>query len=154
MKTKHGLTKRIENGRRIDSPEWRIYNAMKTRCLNPNSSRYKDYGGRGITICDRWLNGDGSLSGVECFIQDLGPRPSKKHSLDREDNDGNYAPGNCKWATVKEQNRNSRNNRMVTVKGQKMILIEAVERFSSAKYQTVVMRIHRGWSDEDAILKA
>ena len=153
MKIKHGLSKRTAKGGRIDSPEWRIYNAMKTRCLNPNFSRYPDYGGRGIKICSRWLKGDGEKSGVQCFIDDVGHRPSKAHSLNRKDNDGPYSPENCEWATIKEQNRNSRNNRIVSIKGEKMILIEAVEKFSSVRYATVVQRLYRGWNEEDAILR-
>jgi hypothetical protein len=76
--------------------------AMKARCLNPNASRYECYGGRGITICDRWLNS------YEAFLADMGRRPTGEHSLDRVNNDGHYEPGNCRWATRSEQQRNKR----------------------------------------------
>jgi hypothetical protein len=75
---------------------------MKTRCLNPNTDDFKHYGGRGISICDRWLDS------YEAFLADMGRRPSAKHSIDRINVDGNYEPGNCRWATASEQRRNQR----------------------------------------------
>lgn len=89
----HGLTKSVE---------YRTWRSMKERCYNPNNKKYKDYGGRGIKVCDRWLNN------FENFHADMGPRPSKEYSLDRIDNNGDYMPTNCKWATIIEQRRNQR----------------------------------------------
>jgi hypothetical protein len=82
--------------------EYRSYYGMKGRCGNPNHYEYKRYGGRGIKVCDRWLES------YENFINDIGPKPSPKHSLDRIDVDGNYEPGNVRWATPKEQRINQR----------------------------------------------
>lgn len=81
--------------------EYEIWSSMKKRCQNPNCRVYPRYGGRGITVCERWSNS------FEAFYEDMGPRPSKRHSIDRINNDGNYEPGNCRWATQKEQAANS-----------------------------------------------
>jgi hypothetical protein len=81
---------------------------MKRRCLNERHHSYPSYGGRGIKICDRWLYGEHNRNGFECFVGDIGARPSSQHSIDRRDNDGHYEPNNCRWATKQEQVRNRR----------------------------------------------
>ncbi len=96
----------------LDKPELAVtWMGMRQRCLNPNSTNHHLYGGRGIMICDRWLHGEGDRSGLECFISDMGPKPSAAHSVDRIDVDGNYEPSNCRWATSSEQNLNKRPRR-------------------------------------------
>lgn len=89
----HGLTKTYF---------YSVWQSMRKRCYNPKAAHFADYGGRGITVCDRWQNS------VSAFAEDMGPRPSAKHSLDRIDNDGNYEPSNCRWATYSQQRKNAR----------------------------------------------
>lgn len=106
------------------------------RCENPKSSVYEYYGGRGIKVCERWKD-------FELFIADMGDKPSAKHSLERIDNEGNYEPGNCVWATRAAQMRNTRRNVWVTVGGHRMTLIDAAT-FVGLKPITVYTRRHRG----------
>lgn len=92
---------------------------MKSRCSNPNIPCYSDYGGRGITVCVAWIESFAQ------FLQDVGPRPSHKHSLDRWPNpNGGYEPGNVRWATKSEQNNNRRNTTAVTFKGRTQTIRE------------------------------
>lgn len=105
----HGLT---------NSPEMQAWQHARQRCYDPRIHNYDRYGGRGIRMCDRWLE---SFSN---FLADMGRRPSPQHSIDRIDNDGNYEPGNCRWATAEEQASNKSNNRILTFKGQSLTLSE------------------------------
>ena len=88
-----------------DQPEYQVWSQKKGRCSNKNNKKYPDYGGRGINVCERWTEkGTGYMN----FIEDLGPRPSDKHSIGRINNDGNYEPSNCRWETREEQDYNKR----------------------------------------------
>lgn len=89
---------------RREMVEYKTWSSMKQRVLNPKANNYHNYGGRGIRVCQRWLDS------FRNFYEDMGPRPSSKHSLDRIDNEGDYEPSNCRWATLLEQHQNTRVN--------------------------------------------
>lgn len=141
--TTHGATRATRAGR--ITPEYRIWASAIQRCTNPLASNFRHYGNRGITICPRWR-----ASFVD-FLADMGPRPSARHSLDRIDSNGHYEPGNCRWATPRTQQRNRRNTRWLTVRGERDSLAAWAERFS-----ITVSRIHQrlklGWSEEEAVV--
>ncbi len=115
---KHGQS-HGPNGR---TAEYHIWGSMRSRCQRPQDKDFKHYGGRGICVCERW---DQSFV---AFFEDMGVRPSKTHSLDRINNDGNYEPGNCRWATRVEQANNKRSNRFVLFHGERMTKAEAARR--------------------------
>lgn len=103
-RTKHGHAKSAGGNARLVTPTYKSFLSMRQRCLNPNSPNYHRYGGRGISICDRWQG----EKGFQNFLSDIGERP-RGSSLDRIDTDGDYTPDNCRWATAKEQSNNRRN---------------------------------------------
>lgn len=136
----HGLSK---------SPEYRAYMDMLQRCYSSNHRYYKDYGGRGVTVCDRWNPKKGGC--FENFYADMGERPSGKHSLDKEAIDRNnkiYCPEMCRWATQKEQMRRVRNNTIITYKGDKKILSEVAEELNIS-CATLLKRIKLEWPETD-----
>jgi hypothetical protein len=118
-RTKHGMS---------DTPEYMCWEAMKERCYKPKTKRYKNYGGRGIKVCDRWA------SSFENFLADMGRRPTPKHSIDRINNDGNYEPSNCRWADNKTQQRNRSNNKNFTYNGKIYALSELEEIFNLSRH--------------------
>ena len=126
----------------------RIWLGINQRCYDPNHHKYEIYGGRGIKVCDRW-RGAGKF---ENFLADMGECPDG-FSIDRHpDNNGNYEPKNCRWATSKQQNRNRRDNKIIDVFGNKMTLAEACERYGVG-YQCAYKRIKRGWSIEKTLME-
>ena len=136
------LLAKITTHKMTKTKPYRKWASMKQRCLNPSDKRYHDYGGRGITICKRWLK-------FENFYEDMGDAPEGK-SLDRIDNDKGYSPDNCRWATYSEQQRNSRNNIVVTYRGETKPLIDWAEQLN-IKYSCLAARIKRGWPVERAM---
>jgi len=123
--------------------EYRIWAGIKKRCINLRCPAYKNYGGRGIQICDRWRDS------FPAFLADMGRRPAGM-SVERIDNDGNYEPGNCKWAAPLEQARNCRKNHLVTANGESLPISVWAERLG-IRSETIRHRLHRGYTDLAAL---
>lgn len=136
--------RRLRTHGRSRTPEWATWNTMKMRCTNPNNPVYRHYGGRGIVVCDRWLNS------FAAFFEDMGERPSPKHRLDRIDNDGPYSPDNCRWATQKEQCRNTRQNRLITFRDETLCITDWAARLDIHPV-TLHLRVKKGWPLDRAL---
>ena len=128
---KHGL---------INTPEYNAWSVMFKRCGNPNRKDYKLYGGRGITVCERW-------SDFLVFLGDMGAKPTDKHSIDRIDNNGNYEPLNCRWATSKEQANNRSTNINLSYEGLNLTIAAWADKIGINR-TTLYARYHRGWTTE------
>jgi hypothetical protein len=132
----HGLSK---------TTEYKIWIGIKKRCYQPRTKGYMNYGGRGIVMCDEWR--DDPVR----FIQDMGPRP-RGYTIDRVNNDGHYAPGNCRWATRREQAWNTRHNRPLTFRGETLLLSQWAMKLGESS-QTLSKRLSRGWTLERTLSK-
>ena len=127
----------------MKTPEKEAWFSMLKRCENPNSVNWKDYGGRGITVCEEWHD-------FTCFLADMGLRPSSAHSLDRKDNAKGYSKENCRWATIEEQCNNKRSNRLLTHNGETQTMSEwSIS--SGIPYGILKSRILRGWDIDRAL---
>ena len=126
------------------SPEYKSWASMKDRCGRISHRQYRDYGGRGITICEEWL---GSF---ETFLQDMGPRPSPAHSIDRIDNHKGYSPDNCRWATARQQSNNKRSNVIISVNGVTHTVAEW-SRINGIKRSVIYQRLVHGWDDAQSV---
>ena len=141
--TTHGLT--VKGAPR--KPEYTSWNAMKQRCSDPRCRSYPRYGGRGITVCERWLG----KSGFSNFLADMGEKPSASHSIDRIDNDKGYSPENCRWASNKSQSVNKSTNSLVTFRGKTQCVSEWALELGIDR-QCLRDRLFRyGWSLERAM---
>lgn len=125
---------------KTNTDEYRIWTGILSRCNNPRTKAYPSYGGRGITMCNRWA------ASFENFLEDMGPRPSKNHSIDRRDNDGNYEPENCQWATRAEQAANKRNTVLVSLNGNTVRVPELAKRAGVTR-SAIHLRIKKGVID-------
>jgi hypothetical protein len=134
---KHGLS---------STREHRIWRSMLNRCQNPRASRFQHYGGRGIGVCTRWRG----PQGFENFIRDMGPAPGGRHSIDRINNNANYEPSNCRWATQSEQMRNTRCNHLITHAG-RTLTVAGWSEVSGISGQAIHCRLRAGWSEADAV---
>lgn len=134
MRVTHGQSK---------TPVYKVWAAMLARCTHATNPAYRNYGGRGITVCERWLR-------FENFIADMGQRPSAKHSIDRIDNNGNYEPTNCRWATKKEQCNNMRSNRVLVLNGRAQTIAQWSEELGLS-HDAIRKRLQRGDTVEEAL---
>lgn len=123
-----------------DNPLFKVWKGMMSRCYNEKDKRYSRYGGRGIKVCKRWHN-------MKNFFMDMTDTYAAGLTIDREDNDDDYTPDNCRWATRKRQNRNYSRNIIIEYKGESMCLVEWSERLG-INYMTLWDRLKQGWSTE------
>lgn len=130
--------------KRIAIPGRSSWSCMMRRCFDRNFADYPYYGGRGIRVCDRWRESFGN------FIADMGAPPTKKHTIDRLDNEGHYEPGNCRWATMKEQQNNRRNNVIWTFHGLSLTRCQWADRLGIPA-ATLQQRLNRGWTLEQTL---
>lgn len=142
---KHGHAKRSADGKNKPSPEYVAWLSMKARCNCKKSTNYKNYGERGVEVCERWA------ASFENFMSDMGRRPSPDHSIDRIDTDGNYEPGNCRWATSYEQANNKRTSRFIRCSaGTKTIADWSKE--TGVSESVIAARLDRlGWDADMAV---
>lgn len=142
---REAMAKRLNAHGKVKTREYISWASMLWRCRNPASAAYAGYGGRGIKVCDRWRRS------FTAFLEDMGERPGPGCSIDRIDNDGDYTPDNCRWATAKEQARNRRPTFWITIQGEKKSLAEWCEVYGRP-YHRVWCRIRRrGWEPERAL---
>lgn len=123
------------------TPTYLSWQRMKTRCFNQNSVDYARYGGRGITVCDRWLQ-------FENFLEDMGARPDGLQ-LDRIDNNGNYEPSNCRWVSKKENARNRSSCVFIVIEGKRLTVTEWAD-ITGVNAEAIQQRIKRGWDPVSA----
>ena len=121
------------------TPEYQVWAQMRQRCGNPKDHSYANYGGRGITVCDRWHT-------FAHFFADMGRRPGPKYTLDRIDNARGYEPGNCRWTTYSVQLRNTRQNRRLTLNGRTQLIVEWAAELDMSQ-DAINGRLRHGWSE-------
>lgn len=143
-RTLHGSSYSFRDNNPVGYNCYTRWQSMKRRCYTPSDRAFKSYGGRGIKVCDRWLDS------YENFLSDMGLPPTKEHQIDRIDNNGNYEPGNCQWVSRTENARNKRNNRLITSKGKTQTLTEWAAD-TGLKRETIARRLNSGMTPEEAM---
>lgn len=138
------LTKNSKKISKKKHEAYKNYTHMVYRCHNKKSSRFSEWGGRGIVVCEEWRNNFWQ------FAKDMGPKPSPKHSIDRIDNNGNYEPSNCRWATPREQTLNSSHVVMWTYQGKTQCIKDWAKELG-VPYKLLTKRKFLGWSVEEAL---
>ncbi len=142
-----------KHGHSINYKGSKIYQAhrgMLNRCYRSKTKRFECYGGRGITVCDRWRFGVEDKSAFECFLEDMGDPPSTDHSIERKDVNGNYEPSNCLWITMAEQARNKTSNRWITAFGKTQIMQDWSKEYNVSP-PLLYRRLQNGMAPEDAL---
>lgn len=137
--TKHG-----DSARGHLTPEYRVWSNIIFRCENPSGKAWQDYGGRGITVCDRWRHD------FAAFLADMGRRPTPKHEIDRINVNGHYEPTNCRWVTRTVNARNKRSNRVLEADGRSMLLVDWAEELG-VHSSVILGRLSLGWPVERAV---
>lgn len=125
--------------------EYESWMAMKARCYHVNNISYKNYGGRGIRVCRRWLQGAKGKHPFLCFLHDMGRRPTNNHSLDRKNNKKGYSPENCRWATKAEQMYNTSRTIIIKIDGEALPLCIALKKYNISA-TAYYLRRRKGWS--------
>jgi hypothetical protein len=138
LRTTHGLA---------HTPVYNKWCNLKARCTNPKNDQYHNYGGRGIKVCPEWLDKE---HGFENFYRDMGEPPSDKHQIDRKDNSGAYSGKNCHWVLSRVNNRNKRNNKVITFNGESKTAAEWSE-VTGIGSPTIRYRLFAGWSEEKTL---
>lgn len=133
--TTHGMS---------DTGEFRSWSGMRSRCTLQTNENWDNYGGRGIRVCERWMDS------FENFLADMGPRPTSKHTIERNNVNGDYEPGNCHWADRLEQTRNRRNTKTANYKGEEHHLAD-LAKLAKVSYRIFHGRLSRGWSIDEAV---
>ena len=145
-----GNNNRLTHGRSLRADHkydkgYRTWLNIRARCNTPSSAAYARYGARGIKVCERW-------NSFENFISDMGEPPTSMHSIERKNNSRGYEPSNCIWLPVSEQARNKGDNRWLAANGE-VKLLEDWARIREINKTTIFMRLARGWSEQDAIMR-
>jgi hypothetical protein len=133
-RTKHGL---------VNTPEYKVWKGMRSRCHGATDGQYRNYGARGLTVAPEWND-------FAVFLRDMGQRPSPKHQLDRIDNEKGYSKENCRWATAQQNHNNTRSNRLIEYQGATKTIAEWADELGII-YPTLRNRLNRGWPVERAL---